>query len=153
MLLISAMWMGELSRLAFGYDEEVRDWVIERVPHLTEIGHCTSIGIVSGDRLIAGVLYHDYQPHFRNIQLSMAADSPMWARPGNIAALLHYPFEQLKVWMLYTVTPESNERALKVNKHIGIKRKTVLPHMFGKRKHAVLCEMTRSDYDKYLESI
>lgn len=136
--------------LVFGLDKEIAEWVAEKIPqmHGGGFGACMSIGVASGNRLLAGVVYHDYRDSYRNIQLSMAAVSPMWARKDVIAGLLHYPFVQLDCWMIYTGTPVENEKALKVNSHIGLKRKTIIPHYFGRKRHAVVSQMTRSEYDR-----
>lgn len=137
-------------RLLFGYDADVAAWVAQRIPHMhgEGFGPCTAIGVGSAERgtLYAGIVYHDYQARYSNIQLSMAADSPLWATKGTIRALLHYPFVQLGVFMVWTMTPVENERALKVNEHIGFKRKPIVPHVFGPKKHAQICQMTAADY-------
>jgi RimJ/RimL family protein N-acetyltransferase len=127
--------------------------VAERVPNAPKgFGPCEAIGVVSCGKLIAGVVYHEYRENCESIQISMAAESPMWARRGIIAGLLHYPFEQLGCWMIYTLIPPGNYRALRVNQHIGLKRKTVIPHCFGKKAHAVVCQMTRPEYQRlYIE--
>lgn len=138
-----------MTRLLYGYSDEIAAWVADRIPHANAFsGPYTAIGVVSGDNLLAGVVFHEYQPDYGNIQVSMAADSPMWARPEIIAELLAYPFGQLRCWMLYTLIPHDNAPALKVNEHIGVKRKTVVPHYFGRKRHAVVCQMTRTEYLK-----
>lgn len=137
-------------RLLFGHDEQVAKWVAARIPHLHGggFGPCTAIGVGSEDRgkIYAGVVYHEFVAAYQNIQLSMAADSPLWATKNTIRALLHYPFTQLKAWMVWTLTPVENERAIKVNEHIGFKRKPIVPHAFGPKKHAVICQMTQPEY-------
>lgn len=137
-------------RLIFGCDEEVAKWVAEQIPRLrgNVLSPGTAIGIALGERLIAGVVYHDYRKNCENIQISMASVSPLWARRSVITALLHYPFVQLNCWMVYTGTPVENAPAIKVNEHIGLKRKTIVPHFFGKKRHAVICQMTRTEYDR-----
>jgi len=139
-------------RLLFGYDADVAKWVAARIPHMHggDFGPCVAIGVGSAERgtLYAGIVYHADQPDYGHIQLSMAADSPLWATPNTIRALLHYPFVQRGYWMTYTVTPLENERALKVNEHIGFKRKPIVPHAYGKKKHAQICQMTADDYGR-----
>jgi len=139
--------------LLYGHDEEIAAWVAERIPHVRggSFGPCAAIGVASGGRLLAGIVYHDYQPDCSNVQLSMAADSPLWARRENIAGLLAYPFIQLGCWMVWTATPPGNERALRVNEHIGFQRKTIIPHAFGRKRHAVICQMLRTDYRRKYE--
>jgi len=132
--------------LNFNESEFVARWTADLIPHVSDFGPCIAIGVVSGDRLIAGVVYHDYQEQHGTIQLSMAAISPLWATKENIAELLRYPFEQLGCYKVFTAMPADNEKALKVNAHIGFKREAVLAHSFGKGRHAVIMRMLLPDY-------
>lgn len=134
--------------LLTGHDKEVAEWVVQRIPHAHDFGLCTALGIGDAERgkIYAGVVFHTYQPEYRNIQLSMAADSPLWATRSMIRRLLNYPFGQLNVWMVWTMTPPENVRALKVNEHIGFKRKPIVPHVYGPKKHGVICQMTAPEY-------
>lgn len=137
-----------MSELLFDRDAEIAAWVAERIPHVGSrgFGPCTAIGVVSGDQLIAGVVYHEYQPDFETIELSMAAENPMWARKMTICGLLAHPFIQLGVYKVWTATPIDNKAALRVNEHIGFKREGVLAHHFGRKRHAVICRMLQPDY-------
>ncbi len=139
-----------MSELLFGFDEQIAAWVAERIPHVRggSFGLCAAIGVVSGDRLLAGVVFHEFKAEYENMQISMAAESPMWARRDIVAGLLHYAFQQNPIFSLYTLTPPENEAALKVNEHIGLKRKTIIPHGFGKKQHTVFCQMTKPEYLK-----
>ncbi len=134
--------------LLTGHDDDVARWVAQRIPHVNEFGECVALGVGDEERgkLYAGVVFHDYQPAYRNIQLSMAADSPLWASRSVIRSILDYPFRQLGVWMVWTMTPLGNERALRVNEHVGFKRKPIVPHVFGPKKHAVICQMLAPDF-------
>lgn len=137
-----------MNELAIGFDDEMKRWVGARIPHVGEdgFGPCSTIGVVRGGRLIAGVVYHDYQEDHGTIQLSMAADSPLWARRETIAGLLKYPFEQLGVFKVWTATPADLIGALKVNHHIGFKREAILAHQFGPKRHGVICRLLKPDY-------
>lgn len=140
-----------MNRLIFGYDNEVAEWVASRIPHVDNgFGPCTAIGVANG-KMLAGIVYHDYQPSLETIQLSMAADSPLWARKTTISALLHYPFRQLKVFKVWTATPIDNTTALRVNEHIGFKREAVLAHHFGRKRHCVVSRMLEPDYARLFE--
>lgn len=132
--------------LVYGEDAYVAAWTADLIPHVSDFGPCTALGVASGDRLIAGVVYHDYQPMFDTIQLSMAAVSPMWAKKENIRGLLKYPFEQLNCYRVWTATPIDNDPALKVNAHIGFKKEAISHSGFGKNRHAVIMRMLLPDY-------
>ena len=137
--------------LYFGHDEGVAAWVANRIPHMQggTFGPCRAIAVLTDNgKMIAGVVYHDFQLYAQTVQLSMAADSPLWARKPVIAGLLHYPFEQLGVFKVWTATPEANDKALKVNKHIGFRKEAMLAHHFGKGNHAVICRMLRPEFKK-----
>jgi RimJ/RimL family protein N-acetyltransferase len=142
--------LGTCDMLIYGQDEFITKWVINQIPHVENFGPCITIGIGSKNRnkLLAGLVYHDYQKNNGTIQLSMASISPMWARREHIAEMLRYPFEQLGIYKVFTTTPEDNVSALKVNAHIGFKREAILAHQFGKKRHAVIMRMLRPDYDR-----
>ena len=136
--------------LVAGHTEEVAKWVAARIPHVGDVGFgpCEAIGVVGSNGLIAGVVYHDYQPRAGSIQLSMAADNPRWAKKEIIAGLLRYPFEQLKCYRVWTGTPIDNTMALRVNSKIGFTREAVLAHGFGYKKHTVIMRMLLPDYTR-----
>ena len=134
--------------LLFGHDAAVSAWVAGRIPHLhdDDFGPGAAIGVMSGERLIAGVVFNFWQERFQTMQMSMAAVSPMWARPETIRALFRYPFVQVQVHKLWTITPVEYEKALKSLRHAGFKREALLSHHFGKGKHAYLSRMLRGEW-------
>jgi RimJ/RimL family protein N-acetyltransferase len=134
--------------LVYNATDEVAAWVCNLIQHVTDFGPCAAIGVERKGKIIAGMVYHDYQPEAQTIQLSMAATSPRWAVPGVIKGLLAYPFEQLGVYKVWTATPRLNVRALRVNEHVGFTREAVLAHHFGPQNHAVICRLLKPDYKR-----
>jgi RimJ/RimL family protein N-acetyltransferase len=134
--------------LLFGKDREVALWVAERVPDIVNCFNEKSraIGVVSGNRLIAGVVYSDYHEKQSTMQLSIASSSPMWARTETIRALLSYPFKQLGIFKCWIATPDSNEKSLRLTDHIGFKREATLAHHFGQGKHAIISRMFKPSF-------
>lgn len=131
---------------------EVARWVAARIPGpLTRkempFGDCVAIGVLdSGGNPAAAIVYHDYVAEHGTMSLSMAADNPRWATKATVLGMLRYPFEQVGIYRLWTLTAESNERALRFNQGVGFVREATLAHHFGKRRHAVICRMLRPDY-------
>jgi RimJ/RimL family protein N-acetyltransferase len=134
--------------LVAGHTDKVAAWTVSHIPHVSDFGPCEAIAVMNGEYIIAGVVYHDYQPTCASIQLSMAAESPMWARREIIAQLLDYPFNQLSVNRVWTATPIENTMALRVNRKIGFTQEAVLAHGFGKGRHSVIMRMLKPDYDR-----
>lgn len=134
--------------LICGQTEIIKPWVQDLIPHVDDFGPCEAIGVVENDKLIAGIVYHDFQPKFGTVQLSMAAINPRWAKKQNIKDLLSIPFEQFECQKIWTLTPIKNEKALKVNIHIGFTKEGVLRHQFGELGHGVVCGMLKKEYYK-----
>ena len=135
--------------LLFGYDADVAAWVASRIPHVgaAGFGPSRSIAVIGANgAALAGIVYHEYNERAATVQLSMAAESPMWATRNTIRALLSVPFEQFKCFKVWTATPHTNTRALKVNEHIGFKREATLAHHYGQGTHAVICRMLAPDF-------
>jgi RimJ/RimL family protein N-acetyltransferase len=135
-------------RLIFGQDAAVAEWVSRRIPYITSFKDFVAIGVADGNRPIAGVVYDTWQPEYRTMQVSVAAIDPRWAQRGVLRALLHYPFEQMGVYKLWSAMAAENERALKFNRGIGFKRDGILRHQFGPKKHAVFTSMIEPEYRK-----
>lgn len=115
-------------------DNRIAEWVVQRIPHLRSpegFGPHTAIGVFDGEEIIAGVVFHDFNPDYKNIQISMAATSPRWATRSTIARLLSYPFDQLHVERVTTITPLSFQRVIKFNVGLGFKREGLLRKGYG----------------------
>jgi hypothetical protein len=142
------------NRIVAGHDEEIAKWVAERVPWAGrgDFGPMAALGVVSDTGLIAGVVYHDYQPDHGTIQLSMAAASPMWARRENLRALLHYPFRRVGVFKAWIATPHDHAHGIKTFEHIGFKREAILAHQFGRKRHAWIGRMLQPDFHRIYET-
>lgn len=137
-----------MSWFLYGEDEAVKNWIIDKIDYVHRLDSCVTIGVVSGDKLIAGIAYHDHQSRYGVIQISMAAISPMWAKRITIHGLLRYPFEQLNCYMIMASVRLGNNKALKTFKHIGFKQDAILSHVYGKDCHGVILQLLRPDYDR-----
>lgn len=122
------------------------------IPHVGEgnnFGPAAFAAVVSAaNNLQAVAAFHEWQPDHRTVQFSIAAWSPMWARPAIIAEFLRYAFEGLGVYKIWTSTPADNTPAIKVNKHIGFTREAILRHQYGPKRHAVIMSMTSPEWKR-----
>ena len=137
-----------MSRFLYGADNTVKNWIIDKIDYVHKLDPCVTIGVISSDRLIAGVAYHDYQSQYGVIQMSMAAISPMWAKKRIINRLLRYPFEQLNCYKVIINIRMDNIKALRIFKKIGFKQEAVLHHNYGVNQHAVIMRMLKPDEDR-----
>ena len=137
-----------MPRVVYGQDELVAKWTAERIETVDDFGDCAGLAVVTGDRVMAGIVFNGYRPNFSTIEVSVAADSVMWARPRIIAEILAYPFRQLGVHTVFSTMAAGNDRAIKFNKHLGFRRPTTVGHFFGPGRHAVVTRMLQPDYER-----
>jgi hypothetical protein len=109
------------------YDEpRLLDWCAALIPNTNaESWHregAYPIGVAHNDEIIAVMVAHGYEPCYRNVQISMAATRPNWARCSTIQELLGYLFNQLKVDRVTTLIASQNKRALRFNEGLGFVR-------------------------------
>lgn len=134
-------------------NDEMAAWAARRIPHVgaAGFGPCFAIGVVRHRELAAVVVYHDWQQEAGTVQLSCAADTPRWATWQVVGAVLGLAFgggfgaPVRKVW---TCTPHSNERAIRFNNGIGMKREAVLRQHFAQNTHAVICSILAPEWRK-----
>jgi len=123
------------------------------IPHAAPemLDHCVTVGMASGasanDKLWGVVLFHDFDRQHLTCQASTVSWNPRWAQKRVIIDVLAIPFLQYGCRKVYTLTPHTNERALKFNAGIGFKREATLRHHFANKLHCVICSMMRGEYD------
>lgn len=120
-------------RLLFGHDREVAHWVAEHIPHMREripyfgygeaFGQGVAIGVLSNaGELIAGVVYHNFDPFTQNIEVSCAATTGRWGNLEIFRALLRYPFGQANCNRVTAVTPRRATSTRRFLEGLGFKR-------------------------------
>lgn len=140
-------------RLVFGYDQAVADWVQMQTPHVAArgFGACTAIGVAHDEVLLGGVVYHDFQPDHRSIQMSAASIDTRWligptgARKSVLQGLFAYPFVQLGCERVGMIVPKKNKRARAFCEGFGFKREGVARRGFYP-DDAILYGLLRSEW-------
>jgi RimJ/RimL family protein N-acetyltransferase len=143
-------------RLICGHDADIAAWTAARIPHVGEpeaFGPCVAIGVADQDRLIAGVVYHNFMPKHANVEISFASDTPRWASRGVIRALLSVPFEQYECRRISLMIPHDADRTKRFCGGLGFVREGCVREFFGARRHGEIYGMTLKDYAKLRERI
>jgi len=89
-------------QLLFSHDEEVAAFVASLIPGMDRgFGNNKAIGILDKDGLlIAGLVYHNWQPEFGTIELTGAAINRRWMTRDVIQFMYDYPFLVCKCQLL-----------------------------------------------------
>lgn len=138
-----------MNHILWNIDEAVKPWALNVLQAPMESYDSTAryAGIVDDKgECLAAAIYTDYRPAHGTLQLHFAAKSPRWATRNIIKEVFRYAFETCGVQKLWTATPHTNERALKLNYGLGFKKEAILQRHFGRDTHAVICRMYMEDY-------
>ena len=135
-------------RLVTNMSEMVAKWVQSQFPDAPNFAPCTAMGVVDGNKIIAGVVYHNYHNHM--IEASMASISPKWCNRRIGRALLAYPFEQLKVRRFQMTVAKRNKRMRRFLERLGFKpegrRRAAMPD----GSDAIEYSMLRHEAERWL---
>ena len=120
-------------RLVSGpFSQPIAAWVGEQIGRDIDWGPCEAIGVSDeNDNLIGGVVFNNYQPHFRNIEVSFAAVRRNWLTPKLVHGILSYPFDRLGVRRITTLTPKRNRSARQFLKKFGFVEEGNVREGFG----------------------
>jgi RimJ/RimL family protein N-acetyltransferase len=114
-----------VKHIILGYEDLVAPWVLARAGGDYYPGSCRAISLFDGDRIIAGVLYDNYNG--ANIHGSMAAvEGSRWLNREFLRVVFEYPFLQLGVKRITGLVAESNHLARRLDEHLGFKLEATL---------------------------
>ena len=111
-------------RWIFGHDREISSWVGERLDTVFP-PDVVAIGLARKGKIIAGVVYHNYRPP-KNIEMSIAADSPRWGGKSTLEVFFNYPFKQLGCSRVTAITDAGNQHTRDFLTRLGFVQEGVL---------------------------
>ena len=119
-------------KLVTDFSPLVAKWVAERIPGVEDFGPCQALGVTDeDDNLIGGVVFHDFQPQWANIQVSFAGERADWLTARLITAILSYAFDQLDCARITSLTPKRNRRARQFLMKFGFRHEGTIRKGFG----------------------
>ncbi len=130
-------------RLLFGHDQAVSAWTAARIEGCARgFGKCKAIGVVHGGDLIAGVVFHDWNPEAEIIELSAAATDRRWMTRNNFTEILNYPFGFCQM-IVARAAPDGPPR--RIFRAIGADE-FVIPRLGGRGKDGIIATLTREQW-------
>jgi hypothetical protein len=129
----------------YGHDALIADFVSKLIPELHGRSLARSskaFGVVNKDgALIAGMVYHNWDPEAGVIEMSGAATDPKWLSVETLRRMYTYPYLGLRCQMTFMRVAADNERLLR---QLAAFNYTFIrmPRMLGRDKDAVLCQLT-----------
>lgn len=89
----------------------------------------TTLGLVTGEHLVAGVVYN--YPSVANLQMHVGAvDGSHWLTPEFLFAAFDYPFNLLGKRRVTAIAKKKHKKTREFIEHLGFNLEGSLPHYF-----------------------
>jgi RimJ/RimL family protein N-acetyltransferase len=123
-------------RVVAGANDQISRWVADRIPAMAEnpnFGPSTALGVeTETGEALAGVVFYNYQPWFKNIEMAVACDTPAWLTQKIASRIMAYPFGQLKVQRVTAITPSDPKASIsRFLTRFGFKREGLIRKGLG----------------------
>ena len=106
-----------------------------------------TIGVVEGGLMIAGIVYHNWDPDAETIEISAAAlPGHYWLTRETLKRMFQYPFHYLDCQMVAQRVLADDVRQQFMLSRFGY---TFIdfPRMFGRHRDGVICHLTREAWE------
>jgi RimJ/RimL family protein N-acetyltransferase len=134
-----------------GHEDVIADFISafnSRDDRVINLRHCKTIGVIDNEgKLIAGIVYHNYDPDAGVIEVTLAATDRRWVTRATLRRGFEFPFIQCNCQMIYTRVRSDNEYLLGMLARLNFSF-TLIPRMYGRAEDGVVCTLTD---DQWLE--
>jgi RimJ/RimL family protein N-acetyltransferase len=135
----------------YDHDEEVARFITALTPGagVAGFGRHKTIGLIDENgRLVAGLIYFNYDPNTAVIEYGGASIDRRWLCRATIRRMFEYPFIECGCQMLVTRVRAENEHLLSQLARLNFNL-TYMPRMYGRDEDGVICTLTD---DQWLDS-
>lgn len=105
----------------------------------------TSLGLADGSQLVAGVVFHNYNPEAGVVELSAASTSRRWLTRPMLKGMFGYPFNQLACQMVVLRVSERNAVMIAIAERFGFTAYRI-PRLRGREEAEILFTLTDEDW-------
>lgn len=88
---------------------------------LRGVGDCQAVGFYDGKDLVAGVLYHNFDPDAGVIEMTAYSARRDWLTKDRLQSIMAYPFTGAGCRMVVARIAEGNARARRIWRSFGAK--------------------------------
>lgn len=126
----------------FGFDDVVADFVARQIfPNGGNFGNKKSIGFAQEGILVAGFVYHNWQPEAQLIEVSGASIIRKWATKDVVRTIFGYPFDQIDCQAVVARHSEYNTRVRRIWRALGA-TEHVIPRLRGRDEAEAVAVLT-----------
>lgn len=104
-------------------------------------GNCVTMGVIDGEVLIAGMVFHNYCPEYQTIELSGAATSKRWLTRAIYNEMFSYAFDKAGCQMLIARHSEHNKALRRMWNAVGASE-YLIPRLRGRNEAEAVATYT-----------
>jgi len=124
----------------------VPDFVAVHAPGCRRgFGECSSIGFTDNSRLVAGIVYHNWNPDAAVIEISAASICRKWLTKKRLTEIFSYPFKQLNCQMCVARVSERNTRTRRIWRSLGADEH-LIPRLRGRSEAEIIFTLTHEKW-------
>lgn len=105
------------------------------------------MGVFDDEKLIAVILWNNYQPEAGVIEFHGAGLTPRWLTRSVLRQMFEYPFEKIGCQMVVTRNSVTNRRLHRILKAYGFKDFPI-PRLRGREEGEIIWTLTDDDWRK-----
>lgn len=138
-------------RLDWSASDASLTWAAERITymhgeHFPDNARAVAFRNIEGKR-VGVVVFHDWQPHYKTMQVSAIAEDAGWLKArGCWRDAFDYIFKTCGVSKVWSMTPHTDDRALRFVRALGFLPEATLRDQFGPGLHGVLSAKFAMDH-------
>lgn len=134
----------------YGHDQLVAQFVASLIPHCRRgFGpNVAAMGVIEDDgNLIAGIVWHNFDPDAGTIEISGAAlPGKQWLSRETLKRMYRYPFFVCGCQMVVQRTPADNAKLIYTLFRFGYEFE-LIPRLFGRDRDCMVCRLTREAWE------
>lgn len=105
-------------------------------------GECQTACVVNGENhVVAGLIFHNYDPDSGVMEVSAAATSPLWPQRSVLKEAFGYIFDRAGCQMAVARCEQSNDRVRRLWKGFGA-REHIIPRLRGRDAAEAILTLT-----------
>ena len=128
------------------FDRRVVEWAAGHVPGCERGWQgANAMGVEHGGKIVAAIVFHNWNPECEVIEISGAATDPRWFTRKVINAALSYVFDDVKCQMLIARQRLDNEEPRRCWAALGADE-VVIPRLYGREIDGTIMTLTEEQW-------
>lgn len=117
-----------------------------------QFGPASALGFANDTGIVAGVVFHNWEPDSGVIELSSYSGRRSWLTKGRLHEVFGYAFNGLGLRMCIARTAADNARVVRIWRALGASQHR-LPDLRGEGQDEIVCLLRKQDfYNKFPEA-